>query len=799
MSDRLGTEQQREMLPSSTKSNHNNRNRASRQEKNEEFDKGALKSTIANPFSAHPNNILAMQRVLGNQAVNGIIQAKLSVGSVHNQFEQEADRLAEQVTSGSNLNRQEKLTSIKGMNQRVGQTPQSQSPASEDSSFEAKESVERRIKSRQGAGRTLPDDTRRFMESKFGTDLSQVRIHTGHEAGEISQELNAEAFTHGRDIYMAEGRYKPNSQGGQRLLAHEITHVIQQGGITGTQAAPQLVQRVLGAHRTKGDEERRWASPSGPRTEPTSTALLGTHRTQQVGAQAGSRRAPASPLLGIPSISQDPQRYVDWLRTHPGLQSEAERQLTGAGMQDFHFSEDLMDDLADRRKAERDEELLALGTGRGQPKNPHAHDEAGDLVSMVEDPRFRARYQTDRQSDHGNWFARKFKKGKEKVLDKFQEVKSFLPGQHSVVPGEDYGETKSQKAKRVAKTVIGKGAQMITDKVPFLGSSMTLASAVKEGQRQKVAKDVGKRASAQKPGDAMNRPLLQRMSQGLEMGHQKQKIIKGFEAGIGFASDAGSVVTAGISKWASSKTAAIAGNVVSPLLEKMFEGAEKGVKLGEFLDDELLMRDRKYRRQAVGATNDEERSSALGNLAAQDPKFGKAMLDHLAPGQMSLGRELYTNRMIQKPKEGHTLKPSNVANLGRQELGRLRERERMGASSSWDLDVEKEQAKNRKKAEKAAKKMGSLPTERDIPQASPAGGVTGDNHPRSLLPAGMQTQPNLHYIPQAPPRPAGPSAGGGTGDNHPRSFLPAGMQTRPPERENLLRRLLKSEEEKWYE
>lgn len=785
MSDRLGIEQQREMLPSNTKSSRNNKNGASRQEKYQGIDKGALRSTIANPFLAHPNNILAMQRALGNQAVNGIIQAKLSVGSVHNQFEQEADRLAEQVTSGSTLNRQEKLTSTKGISRRAGQAPEPQSPISEDSSFEAKESVERRIKSRQGAGHTLPDDTRRFMESKFGTDLSQVRIHTGHEAGEISQELNAEAFTHGRDIYMAEGRYKPHSQGGQRLLAHEITHVIQQGGTTGTQATPQLVQRVLGAHRTKGDEERRWASPSGPRTEPTSTALLGTHRTQQVGAQAGSRRAQASPLLGVPSISQDPQRYADWLRTHPGLQSEAERQLTGARMQDFHFSEDQMDDLANRHRAERDQELLALGTGKGQPENPHAHDEEGDLASMSEDPRFQARYQVDRQSDHGNWFARKLKRGKELALDRFEEARSYLPGQHSVIPGEDYdqqGETKKEKAKRIAKTVAVKGAKKGITMLPvvggFIDSGMTIASAVKEGKRQKVAEDVAERASAQRPRDAMATPLAQRMSHGLATGHAIKKVTKGVEGGIGLASSIADAVTGGISKWGSEGAKKGVEKLVSaglprlPLLkpdsflgkkalEKVneqlsimgstFTGAGMGVGLGEMIGNGLSMNDRQLRLRAAGAQSDRERSSALGNLASEDPEYASSMLDHLARGQMSLGRELYTNRRIQEPEGDHTLRPSEVAKLGRQERARLRERERMGASRHWDLEREREQDENQKKAAQAAKKMGPQPIDPNIPQAPP-------------LPPGMLTRP------------------------------PAGVAG-----ENLLRRLLVSEEEQWYE
>ena len=69
------------------------------------------------------------------------------------------------------------------------------------------------------------------MESAFGTDFSQVRIHTNSTAIQMNKELNAQAFTHGSDIYFNSGKYDPSSSSGQHLLAHELTHTVQQGGI----------------------------------------------------------------------------------------------------------------------------------------------------------------------------------------------------------------------------------------------------------------------------------------------------------------------------------------------------------------------------------------------------------------------------------------------------------------------------------------------------------------------------------------------------------------------------------------
>lgn len=68
------------------------------------------------------------------------------------------------------------------------------------------------------------------MESRFGTDFSDVKIHTGSEAVQMSSELNAQAFAVGNDIYFNEGKYNPNSDSGKHLLAHELTHTVQQSG-----------------------------------------------------------------------------------------------------------------------------------------------------------------------------------------------------------------------------------------------------------------------------------------------------------------------------------------------------------------------------------------------------------------------------------------------------------------------------------------------------------------------------------------------------------------------------------------
>jgi hypothetical protein len=88
--------------------------------------------------------------------------------------------------------------------------------------------VERSIHQARGAGQTLQGGVRAEMESDFGTALGGVRVHTGRKADELSEALGARAFTTGQDIFFRQGAFDPASPGGRRLLAHELTHVMQQ-------------------------------------------------------------------------------------------------------------------------------------------------------------------------------------------------------------------------------------------------------------------------------------------------------------------------------------------------------------------------------------------------------------------------------------------------------------------------------------------------------------------------------------------------------------------------------------------
>lgn len=160
---------------------------------------------------------------------NILLQRKLSIGEINDPLEHEADAMANKIIrmpESQLLYRkcahcEKDQVQLKSLNAFI-QKKENQN------GIRVSDAVQNKIQSTKGSGEYLPDTTRSFMESRFGTDFSHVRIHNGEEAERLSSELNAQAFTVGHDIYFNAGKYQPQSTEGQQLLAHELTHTIQQ-------------------------------------------------------------------------------------------------------------------------------------------------------------------------------------------------------------------------------------------------------------------------------------------------------------------------------------------------------------------------------------------------------------------------------------------------------------------------------------------------------------------------------------------------------------------------------------------
>ena len=180
---------------------------------------------------------------IGNSGVQRLAsagaQAKLEVGGADDAYEQEADQVADEVMGGPVAQPARAIEGGATGVQREGG----------GAGFAASDEVSASIDGATG-GQSLDGDVRDKMEAKTGASFEGVRVHDDAEAHATTAAVGAHAFTHGRDIHFAKGAYDPGSKAGKHLLAHELTHVVQQSGgqTAGVQrkaisAAPSSVQR----------------------------------------------------------------------------------------------------------------------------------------------------------------------------------------------------------------------------------------------------------------------------------------------------------------------------------------------------------------------------------------------------------------------------------------------------------------------------------------------------------------------------------------------------------------------------
>ena len=232
----------------------------------------AKASTVsrAHVGQAHdPNSILNLQRTIGNQAVlrllqsnaeernavlagtelphfahdfaripvgppkAGALQTKPAISKPGNEYEREADRVAEQVMRMPERQMQGACPCGGGCPKCQTKQPGKVNELLQTNRVQAREAegiaappLGHRV--RPSSGQPLDSATRNFFESRFGQDFAHVRVHTDSKAVESASQLGARAYTVGEDIVFGEGMYRPETHGGQRLLTHELAHVVQQ-------------------------------------------------------------------------------------------------------------------------------------------------------------------------------------------------------------------------------------------------------------------------------------------------------------------------------------------------------------------------------------------------------------------------------------------------------------------------------------------------------------------------------------------------------------------------------------------
>ena len=95
--------------------------------------------------------------------------------------------------------------------------------------------LEESIQQKRGQGQSLSEDIREPMEQAFGNDFRGVKVHTDSQSDQLNRSIQARAFTTGQDVFFKQGEYNPGSKDGQELLAHELTHVVQQTSLSSVQ------------------------------------------------------------------------------------------------------------------------------------------------------------------------------------------------------------------------------------------------------------------------------------------------------------------------------------------------------------------------------------------------------------------------------------------------------------------------------------------------------------------------------------------------------------------------------------
>jgi len=175
---------------------------------------------MSSAHNASPGPIHDFSRIATQPSKHSNVQAGLEVSTAGDIYEREADLVADNVL-------REEFPEVRD---RTREIQARRSPRASRGESSNDEDLAGRLYRSKGGGRSLSDEVQAFFEPRLMHDFSQVRVHTDVEAARMNRELGAQAFAHDRDIYFGVGRYSPQSPKGKRLLAHELTHVVQQQG-----------------------------------------------------------------------------------------------------------------------------------------------------------------------------------------------------------------------------------------------------------------------------------------------------------------------------------------------------------------------------------------------------------------------------------------------------------------------------------------------------------------------------------------------------------------------------------------
>ena len=215
------------------------------------------------------SHIHFLKNTASQKGAGVFFRPKLSINAPNDIYEQEADATAEKVMRmpGEDVVQTKFIKpSVSPIQRKCADCEEEEKKMQRkevnDDTSNSPAQTENYINSLSG-GRPLNKSERSFFEPRFGYDFSRVRIHNDSKADESAKSINALAYTHGENIVFASNQYKPETESGKRLLAHELTHTIQQKEMTG-EGAQRCIQRttvgaILDEFFSPFSDETLWA------------------------------------------------------------------------------------------------------------------------------------------------------------------------------------------------------------------------------------------------------------------------------------------------------------------------------------------------------------------------------------------------------------------------------------------------------------------------------------------------------------------------------------------------------------
>ena len=159
-------------------------------------------------------------------------------------------------------------------------------------------------------GQALSPESRRVMEPRFGRDFSRVRVHTDARAATSAQALNALAYTVGRNVVFGAGQCSPGTSQGDRLVAHELTHVVQQEGADGIQ--PATLGPASAPHEVEADQGAPRIVEGAPASVRTGGSIPQVQLQRRPGIARSECRPRSNSFCARPHAGSEPRRLARW-------------------------------------------------------------------------------------------------------------------------------------------------------------------------------------------------------------------------------------------------------------------------------------------------------------------------------------------------------------------------------------------------------------------------------------------------------------------------------------------------------